>query len=79
MAKPPGPLSEFQQAMIFQAVIADKMLPGDTVASQVTVISDEWDAAKYLEQLRASIEMSRDRRAKPRRESSKRKATAKKR
>ncbi len=55
-----GQLSEFQQVMVFQAVMADKFLPGDTVAAQVTSMSGETDAARYLEQLRNAIEASRN-------------------
>jgi hypothetical protein len=55
-----GQLNDFQQAMILQAVMADKILPGATVAEQVTSMSNEWEAAEYLEQLRKCIEESRD-------------------
>jgi phospholipase C len=64
-----GQLNEFQQAMIFQAMLADKILPGDTVASQVTSMNDELEAAKYLEQLRETIETSRDGQPKARKRS----------
>jgi len=66
-----GQLSEFQQAMVFQAVVADKILPGHTVASQVTSMSSEREAARYLDQLRGSIETSRDAKPKTRKTSSK--------
>lgn len=57
----PNQLSEFQQAMLFQAVMADaQFLPGDTAAAQVTSMNDEWEAAKYLAQLRTCIEASRN-------------------
>ena len=46
--------------MVFQAVMADKFLPGDTVAAQVTSMSGETDAAEYLEQIRDAIEASRN-------------------
>ena len=55
-----GQLSEFQQVMVFQAVMADKFLPGDTVAAQVTSMSGETDAARYLEKIRNVIEASRN-------------------
>jgi hypothetical protein len=55
-----GPLSEFQQAMVFQAVMADRLLPGDLAAAHVTSMSDESDAAQYLEQIRNCIEASRN-------------------
>jgi phospholipase C len=78
-----GQLSEFQQVMVFQAVMADKFLPGDTAAAQVTSMSDESDAAQYLEQIRNSIEASRNGGPKPRarkkaRKTSKPKTTKKK-
>jgi phospholipase C len=55
-----GQLSEFQQAMIFQVVMADQLLPGDLAAAKVTSMSDESDAAQYLEQIRNCIEASRN-------------------
>jgi phospholipase C len=55
-----GQLNDFQQAMIFQAVMADRILPGATAAAQVTSMSNEWEAAEYLEQVRKCIEASRD-------------------
>jgi hypothetical protein len=66
-----GQLSEFQQAMVFQAVVADKILPGHTVASQVTSMSSEREAARYLDRLHESIETSRDAKPKTRKTTSK--------
>jgi len=69
-----GQLSEFQQVMIFQALMADRFLPGDTAAAQVTSMSNETDAAQYLEQLRDSIEASRNGGPKPRKTAARKKA-----
>jgi len=66
-----GQLSEFQQVMIFQALLADKFLPGGTAAAQVTSMSDESDAAQYLEQIRNSVEASRNGRPKARKKAGK--------
>ena len=69
-----GQLSEFQQAMIFQALMADRFLPGDTAAAQVTSMSNELDAARYLERIRESIEASRNGGPKPRKSAARKKA-----
>ena len=66
-----GQLSEFQQVMIFQALMADRFLPGDTAAAQVSSMSNESDAAQYLEQIRSSVEASRNGKPKARKKASK--------
>lgn len=54
-------LNEFQMAMISQVVMADsRLLPGHTVASQVSLPASEAEAAEYLEQVRKTIEASRN-------------------
>ncbi|HJP94644.1 MAG TPA: alkaline phosphatase family protein [Pyrinomonadaceae bacterium] len=55
-----GQLGDFQQAMIFQAVMADRLLPGEIAASNVTSMSNELEAADYLEQVRKCVEATRD-------------------
>ena len=66
-----GQLSEFQQVMIFQALMADRFLPGDTAAAEVTSMSNESDAAQYLDKIRNSIEVSRNGGPKPRKKAGK--------
>ena len=54
-------LSDFQQAMLFQAVHADSsMLPGHTVAARFGSITTETETAEYLEQVRESIAAHRN-------------------
>jgi hypothetical protein len=58
-------LNDFQMAMISQVVMADSLLlPGRTVASEVSAPASEADAAEYLEQVRQTIEASRRKTAK---------------
>ncbi|HEX5884960.1 MAG TPA: alkaline phosphatase family protein [Pyrinomonadaceae bacterium] len=69
-----GQLSEFQQAMIFQAVMADKILPDYVAAEQVTSMSSESEAAEYLVRLRNIIEASRNGEPKERKATARKKA-----
>ena len=71
-------LSDFQQAMVFQAFQADStMLPGYTVAAQFGSVTTEFEAAKYLERVRESIEANRNGTPKTRKKTAKKTATKK--
>jgi hypothetical protein len=60
--------------MIFQAVMADKILPDYVAAGQVTSMSSESDAAEYLVRLRNIIEASRNGEPKERKATARKKA-----